>query len=265
MLPDLKAFREQILTHVYLKAGDVLLDVGTGTGLIAFGALELVGEPGQVLFSDISQDVLDHCQALVAERGVLERCQFVCASAEQLAPVADDSVDAVTARSVLIYVADKQHAFQEFFRVLKPGGRLSIFEPINRFAFPEPPHLFFGYDVTPVQDLAQRIQTVYNANQPCGSDPMTDFDERDLLSLAERAGFLEVHLDLQVTIEPHTPKPWDGFVERVPNPLAPTLAEAMGEALTAEEAERFSASLRPLVEAGRGTDRMSLAYLWASK
>jgi arsenite methyltransferase len=89
MLPDLEAFREQVLTHAHLKAGDVLLDVGTGTGLIAFGALELVGEQGQVLFSDISQDVLDHCQALAAERGVLDHCQFVCASADQLAPVAD--------------------------------------------------------------------------------------------------------------------------------------------------------------------------------
>jgi ubiquinone/menaquinone biosynthesis C-methylase UbiE len=265
MLPDLEAFREQVLTHAHLKAGDVFLDVGTGTGLIAFGALELVGEQGQVLFSDISQDVLDHCQALAAERGVLEHCQFVRASAEQLAPVADASVDVVTTRSVLIYVADKQHAFQEFFRVLKPGGRLSIFEPINRFAFPEPPHLFFGYDVTPVQNLAQRIQTVYNANQPCGSDPMTDFDERDLLSLAERAGFTEIHLDLQVTIEPHAPKPWEGFVESASNPLVPTVAEAMSEALTAEEAERFTVYLRSLVEAGRGIERMTLAYLWASK
>lgn len=122
MLPDLEAFREQVLTHAHLKVGDVLLDVGTGTGLIAFGALELVGEQGKVLFSDISQDVLDHCQALAAERGVLEHCQFVCTSADQLAPVADASVDVVTTRSVLIYVADKQHAFQEFFRVLKPGG-----------------------------------------------------------------------------------------------------------------------------------------------
>lgn len=119
--------------------------------------------------------------------------------------------------------------------------------------------------MTPVQDLAQRIQTVYNANQPCGSDPMTDFDERDLLNLAERAGFMEIHLDLQVTIEPHTLKPWEGFVESAPNPLAPTLAEAMGEALTAEEAERFTAYLRSLVEAGRGTERVALAYLWASK
>ena len=42
-------------------------------------------------------------------------------------------MDIVTTRSVLIYVEDKRRAFEEFFRVLKPGGRISLFEPINRF------------------------------------------------------------------------------------------------------------------------------------
>jgi ubiquinone/menaquinone biosynthesis C-methylase UbiE len=265
MLPDLETFREQVLAHAHLKTGDVLLDVGTGTGLIAFGALEQVGEPGRVIFSDISQDVLNHCQGQAQERGVLERCQFVRAAADDLEPIADASVDVVTTRSVLIYVAAKQQAFHEFFRVLKPGGRLSIFEPINRFAYPEPPHRFSGYDVTPVQNLAQKVRAVYDAKQPCGSDPMTDFDERDLLTWAERTGFGEVHLNMQVNIEPLAPKPWEGFVESAPNPLVPTLAEAMCEALTADEAQRFATYLRPLVEAGRGTHRIALAYLWASK
>jgi arsenite methyltransferase len=41
-----------------------VLDVGCGDGLIAFGALDRVGEEGQVIFSDISQDLLDHCRSL---------------------------------------------------------------------------------------------------------------------------------------------------------------------------------------------------------
>jgi arsenite methyltransferase len=265
VLPDLETFREQVLRHASLKPGDVLLDVGTGSGLVAFGALEQVGEQGRVIFSDISQDLLTYCQTLAREMGVLERCQFIRASAEDLTPLADASVDAVTTRSVLIYVAAKQQALYEFSRVLRPGGRLSIFEPINRFSFPEPPHLFAGYDVTPIQDLTQKVRAVYDARQPCGSDPMTDFDERDLLTWAERAGFGEVHLDVQINIEPLPVKPWEGFIESAPNPLLPTRAEAMREALTSDEAERFTAYLRPLVEAGQGTYRMALAYLWASK
>ena len=63
------------------------------------------------------------------------------AAAEDLAPIADESVDVVTTRSVVIYVTEKQRAFDEFHRVLRPGGRLSMFEPINSFAFPEPDDL----------------------------------------------------------------------------------------------------------------------------
>lgn len=47
--------------------------------------------------------------------------------------VDDGSVDVVAIRSVLIYVEDKRRAFHELHRVLRRGGRLSLFEPINRF------------------------------------------------------------------------------------------------------------------------------------
>lgn len=70
--------------------------------------------------------------------GGLDRCRFVRAAAEDLGPIPDASVDVVTTWSVLIYVADKRRAFAEFFRVLKPGGRASLFEPINRFGHGRP-------------------------------------------------------------------------------------------------------------------------------
>jgi arsenite methyltransferase len=98
---------------------------------IAFGALERVSPSGHVIFSDISQDLLDHCQAAAAAEGLLDRYQFVLTSADCLTDVADASVDNVTTRSVLIYVKDKAAALREFYRVLRPGGRVSLFEPIN--------------------------------------------------------------------------------------------------------------------------------------
>ena len=119
---------------------------------------------------------------LAQEMGVADRCEFLLASADDLSGVEDDSVDVVTTRSVLIYVEDKRRAFEEFFRVLKPGGRVSIFEPINSFKQPEPPHLFLGYDVTPVQELAKKVMAVFERIQPVDTDPMLDFDERDLLA-----------------------------------------------------------------------------------
>jgi ubiquinone/menaquinone biosynthesis C-methylase UbiE len=91
-----------------------VLDVGAGDGLIAFGALNRLGPSGRVIFSDISQDLLDHCRAAAAAEGQLDRCRYVLASAESLTGIADASVDVVTARSVLIYVKDKAAALREF-------------------------------------------------------------------------------------------------------------------------------------------------------
>lgn len=264
MQEALRAVRDGVLSHAGIAEGVTLLDVGAGDGLIAFGALPLVGERGRVVISDVSQDLLDYCRARAGEMGLLDRCRFLQASAEDLSALDDASVDAVTTRSVLIYVSAKEWALREFRRVLKPGGRLSIYEPINRFAFPEPPHRYLGYDVALVHDLADKLRAVYLRLQPPDSDPMLDFDERDLLALVERAGFEEIHLELQAEIKPAQPARWEVLVRQSGNPKIPTLDEAMAEALTPAERERFAAHLRPLVEAGHGARRMAIAYLWAT-
>ena len=71
----------------------------------------------------------------------------------------------------------------------QPGGRLSIFEPINRFAFPESADRFEGYDVTPVVEIAEKLKEVYERIQPSGLDPMGDFDERDLIAPCRKSWF----------------------------------------------------------------------------
>src|SRR5439155_19290335 len=196
--------------------------------------------------------------------GVLDRSSFVKAGAADLAGIADASVDVVTTRSVLIYVPEKAQAFGEFLRVLGPGGRLSSFEPINRFGMEERNEGFWGYPSDGLSDLAQRVEQVYAEIQP-PSDPMLDFDERDLIKLAEEAGFFPVELELQAEIRAMEPRPWDAFLNSSGNPKIPTIAEAMDQALTPEERERFAAHLRPLVEEGKGVWRMAYAYLRAEK
>ena len=209
--------RDKILSHANLGEGETLLDVGCGDGLIAFGALEKV-DGSRVIFSDISQDLLDHSKDLVRQMNLLDRCQFLKASANDLASITDAAIDVVTTRSVLIYVSAKGPAFNEFHRVLKPGGRLSIFEPINRFAFPEPPDRFLGYDVKPILKIAEKVQALYQSIQPTDMDPMTDFDERDLVRLAEAAGFKEVHLELQIAIKPSEGGDWEKLIQVAANP-----------------------------------------------
>ena len=256
--------RDKVLSHINLEDDKTLLDVGCGDGLIAFGALEKF-EKCHVIFSDISEDLLTHVQGLTQEMNLQNRCQFMHASADDLSMLGDESVDAVTTRSVLIYIPAKQQAFNEFHRVLRPGGQLSIFEPINRFAFPEPPGRFSGYDVTPVMEIAQKLKDVYQRIQPPDTDPMTDFDERDLILQSERAGFKEIHLELQAVVLPSENADWSAIMHTAWNPKIPTLEEAIQQALTPDEAETFVSYLRPLVESKQGVDRSAVVYLWAIK
>ena len=264
-LEYLTPIRDRVLDHADVRPGDTLLDVGAGDGLIGFGALDLVGDAGAVVFSDVSGDLLDHCRRFAEERGLAARCRFVRASAEDLSPLADVSVDVVTTRSVLIYVADKPRALAEFFRVLRPGGRLSIFEPINRY-FGSTSDCLRGYDTSEIEDVAAKVVGLYDRLQPRDTDPMLAFDERDLVAMAQEAGFAEVVLDLAVEIRPQTKaSSWGAFLNAPPNPLVPSMAEVVAEALSPPEAERFEAHLRPLVESGTGLDRSAVAYLRARK
>src|SRR5919106_384397 len=203
------SWQERILGNAKLVPGETVLDVGCGEGLIGFGALER--RAGAVVFSDISQDLLDFCRQAASELGLLDRCRFVRASADDLAPIGDASVDVVTTRSVLIYVADKQAAFDEFWRVLRPGGRISLFEPINRFARTDSAS-WAGFDLSPIPEIASKIRAVYDKVQPLDSDPMLDFDERDLIAFAEQAGFHPIQLELEAEIRPSEPMQWETFI-----------------------------------------------------
>jgi arsenite methyltransferase len=206
--------------------------------------------------------------------GVADRCEFLHAPADDLSALGGASVDIVTTRSVLIYVEDKRRAFEEFFRVLKLGGRLSLFEPINRFntvAWSSESGLFMGYDVTPVKDLAVRVQAIYEQIQPRDTDPMLNFDERDLLIYAEEAGFEEIHLEYRADITQGNHlfsgegPGWEHLLKSSGNPKIPTLEEAMNEALKPEEIERFTTHLRPLVERNEGKGMSAHAFLRAAR
>jgi ubiquinone/menaquinone biosynthesis C-methylase UbiE len=266
MLDFLYPVRDKVLANARIAEGETLLDIGAGDGLIAFGAIEQIGEHGQIIFSDVSEDLLDIDQSIADQMGIANQCRFVRAPAEDLSSIAGASVDVVTTRSVLIYVADKQRAFEEFFRVLRPAGRISLFEPINRMSYAaEPPNRFWGYDVTPVEDIAAKVRALYRQRQPLDEDSMLNFDERDLLAFAEQAGFAERHLEFRADTETMPPRRWETLSQTAFNPRMPTLTEAMAEVLTPAETERFVAYLKPLVEQGGGTMAFASAYLWAVK
>jgi arsenite methyltransferase len=191
---------------------------------------------------------------------------FVEAEAEDLSPIPESSIDVVTTRSVLIYVADKARAFREFARVLRAGGRASIFEPINNY-FPEATDEFWGFDSTPVRDLVAKVWEYEGwTESEQENDPMMNFTEKDLVAHAEHAGFDEVHVQLSVDVQPGTwVVDWDRLLKMSPNPNAQTAEDSLRGALTPEEFARFEDHIRPLADAGRGTLRSAFAYMTCAK
>jgi ubiquinone/menaquinone biosynthesis C-methylase UbiE len=261
MLSFLEPIRDRVLEDASIEAGDTVLDVGCGDGLIGFGALRQVGPGGRVIFSDVSQELLDRCVEIAGGDG---RCSFVRASATDLGEVAGNSVDVVTVRSVLIYVDDRDAAFAEFFRVLRPGGHLSVFEPLNSFEYPGPADRWGPWDVAPVRELADRVKGVFTAIHDRAGNSMHDFGADDMAGWAERAGFSQVRVNATYELTPAQPSPsWDTDVHQAANPLVPSLAEAIDAVLDDEEAARFRAHLRAKAMAGDGVERGAYAHLRA--
>jgi hypothetical protein len=116
-----------------------------------------------------------------------------------------------------------------------------------------------------IVDIADKLKAFFNREEQPKISSMMDFDERDLVSIAERTGFGDIHLDLQADIKAPRPEDWSRFVQSAGNPLSPTLQEAMNASLTPGERDRFAAHLRPLVESGTGTERRAFAFLTAEK
>jgi hypothetical protein len=150
--------------------------------------------------------------------------------------------------------------------VLRPGGRLALFEPINRFIVADYGRTFCGYDVSPIDDIVAKLEALYDSIQDPVDDPMVDFDERDLLVFVTVVGFDEVHLELRADIEPRmNPQPWERFLASSANPLVPTIGEAISQTLTAGEAAALERHLRPRVEQGIGKHQMATALVRAVK
>jgi arsenite methyltransferase len=254
--PSLVAFRDGVLDRASIGESDVVLDLGTGSGLIGFGALDLIGDTGQVIFSDISAELLDECRRRAGDD---KRCSFVQTSADDLSPIADASVDVVTTRSVLMYLADKPAAFHQIARVLRPGGRLSIFEPVNSFQAGRNARQLFGLDMSPIADLAGKVLRAY-----AGESLILDFDERDLLAWTEKAGFTSIEMDYRAQLDvpmDSAPGDWETLKRTAPNPLVPTYEEAMAATLTAAERDRFDEFVRARFAAG-APRRSSLATVF---
>jgi len=122
--PEIVNQRLRTLAALALARGESVLDAGCGTGLLLEQQALAVGPEGRVEGIDYSEDMLDQARQRCAD---MPQVGFHQGSVESL-PFDDASFDALSCTQCLLYVDEVERALAEFYRVLKPGGRIAVLE-----------------------------------------------------------------------------------------------------------------------------------------
>jgi len=107
-----------------IRAGDTVLDIGSGSGTDVLFASMITGAKGKVFGLDITDAMIEKARANIGKMGA-NNVKIVKGDATRI-PLEDATVDVVTSNGVLNLVPDKATAFREIYRVLKPDGRIQI-------------------------------------------------------------------------------------------------------------------------------------------
>ena len=159
------------ITLASLQPGQVVLDLGSGGGIDCFLAAQRVGDRGRVIGVDMTPEMLARAQS-TAERLGFANTEFRHGYLEAL-PVEDESIDVVISNCVINLSPDKSQVFSEIFRVLKPGGRLSI------------------SDVIAIGELPGHIKNDIQNWNACGAGAIPNDVYEEAL---REAGFVEVEI-----------------------------------------------------------------------
>lgn len=117
--------RRRFLKFVPVAAGERVLEVGCGTGVVVRDLAALVGRRGEVVGVDVSRHLLERARALCGEAARHARIALRLADGASL-PFADDRFDAALAITVMLHVADPLRVAREMARVTRPGGRVGV-------------------------------------------------------------------------------------------------------------------------------------------
>ncbi|MCC6397681.1 MAG: arsenite methyltransferase [Bacteroidetes bacterium] len=118
-----------------LAPGMTVLDLGSGAGIDVFIAAKEVGPGGRAIGVDMTDAMLQRAEINRKKLGIAN-AEFRKGEIEQL-PVEDSTIDRVISNCVINLVPDKQKAYAEIFRVLKPGGKVVLSDIVTVGAVPD--------------------------------------------------------------------------------------------------------------------------------
>ena len=217
----LEAVRDVILVYAEIQPYETVIDIGTGTGLLAFKALELQDCKGKVIFSDKFQDCLDDCKKILDDAGVTTGYEMLLSPCEYIG-LPESSVHKALMRSVLVHIPHKQPAISEIYRILKPGGKFCAFEPVIRsntryWELTDPMYI----------EKYEDFKRVENEIMENPMDSLCNFDQNTLKMNLEIAGFSIPDVKVQEVKSNYVVQPnmVDQWFNNPPSPGQPTTKE----------------------------------------
>jgi demethylmenaquinone methyltransferase/2-methoxy-6-polyprenyl-1,4-benzoquinol methylase len=170
-----------------VRRGQRVLDLAAGTGDLSERFAGIVGMEGEVVFTDINAAMLTRGRDRLMDAGIAGNLHYAQVNAEAL-PFPDNHFDCITIGFGLRNVTNKQHALEEMFRVLRPGGRALVLE----FSHPGSRPLRKAYDLysfTVLPTLGRLIAGDADSYRYLAESIRMHPDQETLRAMMEQAGF----------------------------------------------------------------------------
>ncbi len=257
----LMSVRDAVLHNANIHPDDTVIDLGTGTGLLAFGAFDFIGERGKVIFSDKFEDCLQSCKEFAISSGITKPHDFLLSDCCDI-KLHKNAVNRAVMRSVLVHILDKRQVFSEVYRILKPAGIFSAFEPVIRsntrcWELINESQLSDYWDFKKAEDECMTSQ----------DDPLTNFDENTLAEDLDAVGFSDGVIDKQVVeskykVEKDMVYNW---LTTPPSPTAKTMKEKFLMYFEEPKVDNYIEELQQALEGNFVAIKSNVLYIKAIK